>query len=519
MIRYPHTRWHVDNGVPYQERPFGLPLEMTQFDRTDISIVLTPNARALHDELQVTADAVPELIVTEMLGSTAAATQCEYDVEYLDLIKCPTSIFIIYVAGSGSRKSTVHEELTRAHCEFMERESAGPQDPYELEATLKLWAACEKAMLKEIEQNILDTTKWRELRDHYANLLRVKPGTVKTAANIMHKDVTYPALAESMASQSACTSWGNDDATSILPYLRRMTADINRLWDGAFLKRGRVTSGSAYQPEPRLSICWGMQPKRFAAYINENGADFVDVGMGARTMIAVCRVNKPNRNPRRVKVVRDARDRHYANLTGIFTRYAEAMRSNKIKRTTLTLAANAQAQFDATLKWLASNRDHGQYLAKIPEFANRIAENILRIASNLHVIEGRQGAEIELDILQSAILLMIFYTEQHIALFGDLNTPMEERHATIILKLLKNIFDEFEFDRVPFDNRAVNVRKIQQFVGSNEIRSKRTHVVDALMVLVRRRVVEPLYDSKGDLRAVTLNDNYFRQQCDVSLFG
>jgi hypothetical protein len=165
------------------------------------------------------------------------------------------------------------------------------------------------------------------------------------------------------------------------------------------------------------------------------------------------------------------------------------MRVGKVKRTTLTLKADAKSQFDLTLKWIASNRSDGGYLAKIPEFANRMAENMLRIASNLHVIEERQGTEIELDVLQSAIRLMTFYTEQHIALFGDINTSIEEKHAAIILELLKRIFNDWEFRYTPYGNRFANVRRLQQHVGSQEIRAKKVHVVGALMVLVRQRIV------------------------------
>ncbi|CAJ0802585.1 hypothetical protein LMG7141_04130 [Ralstonia condita] len=107
---------------------------------------------------------------------------------------------------------------------------------------------------------------------------------------------------------------------------------------------------------------------------------------------------------------------------------------------------------------------------------------------------------------------MIFYTEQHIALFGDINTPIEERHAAIVLQLLKRFFNEWEFHYVPYSNRVVTVRKIQQYVGTQEIRSKRTHVVDALAFLERQRIVSPLSDAKGDILGVTLNDDYFRNQ-------
>ncbi|WP_238500783.1 MULTISPECIES: DUF3987 domain-containing protein [Ralstonia] len=495
-----------------QEKPFGLPLEMAQFDRQDISSVLPRNARALHDEVHAVTESVPELITTVMLSSTAVATQCLFDVAYLDMIQCPPSIAGIFVAGSGSRKTKSFLELTEAHRDFQAAESDGPQDQYELKAELKIWEARERSLLKKIDESLNSEEQLDKLKEQYAALLKAKPGVAKTAANIMHKDVTYPSLARSIEVQSPCTSWMSEEATSILPDLRRLMPHLNSAWDGTLMQRARIASDPVYQAAPRFSICWGMQPKRWAAYVRDLGEDFVDVGMGPRALIAVCRPVKPNPNPRRVSVVREARNRHNANLAGMFNRHARAMRSGKIERTTLTLSAAAQTQFDLTLRWIAENRTGNGYLAKIPEFANRIAENTLRVAANLHVIEERQGTEIGLDILQSAIQLMIFYTEQHIALFGDINTPIEERHAAIVLQLLKRFFNEWEFHYVPYSNRVVTVRKIQQYVGTQEIRSKRTHVVDALAFLERQRIVSPLSDAKGDILGVTLNDDYFRNQ-------
>ncbi|HJW57593.1 MAG TPA: DUF3987 domain-containing protein [Burkholderiaceae bacterium] len=502
----------AEHPSQFQPKSFGLPPEMANFDRRDVSAVLPQNTRSLHDEVHAVSGASPELIITVMLTTSAVATQCLFDVEYLDIFHCPTSLAGCYIASSGSGKTTTNNELTQAHRDFQFSESISAREQHELKAEQKIWEAKERALLKKIDKSLDDDERLLQLKTEYAALLKAKPSTVKTAENIMHRDVNYPSLVQSLEVQSACTSWVHDEATPILSDLRRLMPHLSQSWDGTFIKRERMTSDPVYQAEPRVSISWGMQPKRFATYVKEHGADLIDVGLGARMLIAVSRAMPSNTRPRNMKVVREARDRHYANLTRIFKRYAEMMRTRSIERMVLTLASAAQVQFQLTLKWISKNKTGKGYLSKIPEFANRIAENILRVAANLHVIEERAGTEIELDILQSAIQLMMFYTEQHMALFGDINTPVDERHAAVVLDLLIKVFNEWELSGTPMGVRTVGVRTIQQYAGSMEIRQKKANVVAALMVLERQRIVFPLYGPRSEMLGVTLNDGYFRQQ-------
>lgn len=500
---------HVQPEQADDEGTFGLPVRLAKFNRDDISTILPKNARALHDEIHAASNAVPELITTVMLSTTSVATQCLFDVEYFDMIRCPTSISAIYVSGSGSRKSWVNDELTQAHSDFQILESEGSPDLHEAAADKIILKAKIKAAIKEIHENIHDPEKLLEARKRFIDLSQPERGTAKNAANIMHRDVSYAALARSIESQSACTSWINPDATTILPQLGRMMPQFCLLWDGAAIQRERMTTESVFQSEPRMAVSWGMQTKRFKAYVKEHGADFIDVGMGARTLIAMCKPLPPQKNPRRVKVVREARDRHNANISRIFERYAKMLRSGKIKRTALTLAESAEEQFRTTLAWIEENRAEGGCLGNIPEFANRIPENILRIAANLHVIEQREGTVIQRDILLSAIRLIIFFTEQHIALFGEINVPLEEKYARAVLEYLRREFKKFEVRGTPWTGWIVTVRQIQQYVGNAEIRSKRNYVVDALYVLAHEGIVRLNFAPGEKVVSVQLLDSHF----------
>lgn len=492
-----------------EARTFGLPVRLTRFDRNDISTVLPKNARTLYDEIHAVSNAVPELITTVMLSTTSVATQCLFDVAYFDVIRCPTSIAAIYVSGSGSRKSRVNEELTQVLSDFQLRESEGTQGLCEAAVDQIVLKAKIRQATKDIEENINDPEKLHEAKLRYIALSRPETGTAKNAANIMHRDVSYAALARSIESQSACTSWVNPDATSILPQLGRMMPQMCLLWDGAAIQRERMSSESVFQAKPRMAIAWGMQTKRFKDYVKEHGVDFIDVGMGARTLIAMCTPIPPSKNSRRVAVVREARDRHNANIARILERYAKMLRARKVERKTLTLADSAEEQFGATLAWIEENRAEHGYLADIPEFANRMPENILRIAANLHIIEQREGTEIHRDILLSAIRLMIFYTEQHMALFGDIHMPIEEKHARAVLEYLRVELNKYEARRTHWTSWIVTVRQIQQFIGKTEIRSKRDYVVDALHVLADAGAVRLNFGPAEKVVSAQLLDSYF----------
>ncbi|WP_247351389.1 DUF3987 domain-containing protein, partial [Ralstonia pseudosolanacearum] len=175
----------------------------------------------------------------------------------------------------------------------------------------------------------------------------------------------------------------------------------------------------------------------------------------------------------------------------------------------ITLSNSAEEQFRTTLAWIEENRAEGGYLSSIPEFANRMPENILRIASNLHIIEQREGSVIQRDILLSAIRLIIYFTEQQIALFGDINTPLEEKYARTVLEYLWREFKKYEVRGTPWTSWIVTVRQIQQYIGNAEIRSKRDHVVDALYVLAHEGIVRLNLAPGEKVVSVQLLNSYF----------
>ncbi|KST73066.1 hypothetical protein WS76_02080 [Burkholderia humptydooensis] len=185
------------------------------------------------------------------------------------------------------------------------------------------------------------------------------------------------------------------------------------------------------------------------------------------------------------------------------------LRAGKVERTILALGDSAEEQFCKTLAWIEENRAEHGYLANIPEFANRMPENILRIAANLHVIEQREGTEIQRDILLSAIRLMIFYTEQHMALFGDIHMPLEEKHARAVLEYLRVEFNKYEARGTHWTSWIVTVRQIQQFIGKTEIRSKRDYVVDALHVLADAGIMRLNFGPSEKVVSVQLLESHF----------
>lgn len=281
---------------------------------------------------------------------------------------------------------------------------------------------------------------------------------------------------------------------------------INDMCDGTPVKRDRASSVAVLQFAPRLSLVWALQPKRWKAYVNDNGEDFLDSGTGGRALIVDCPDRKHSGEIRRHAIATRARDRHYSRLKRCLAIFDEKLKSGDVnKRIVLYCSDAAREQWFATTSWIEVNLNPGGYFAHTKEFGGRCAENILRVAAVLHGITGCDGTEISSDIMRSAISVMRFFAEQHLKMFGELRTPVQERHAANVEEYLKRYFVNGFVNMIP-------IRTIQNgTLGGRELRSRKEHVVAALEVLERRSVLRIHYGLNGPV-SVSLSYDYFQRR-------
>jgi len=483
---------------------WGLPEEFPQDYKKNLADFLPRNAAELVDEMVAEIGATQELIFSLLLGTSAITAQGVFDIQHpnADLKPIPASLYVVCVAGSAQRKSTVLEVLSESITEYQKSQSKNDVQLQVQAAQQRGWKKKCQEIESQIEEHFDSPEKIEELKQRLDALSKLRPECGKSGVNLVNRDTSLSALIQGTEMQSPSTSSVLHEARSMLPLLNRWMATLNELWDGAPIKRDRITMDPVLQFGPRFSIAWIIQPGVWRKYLKSDGVDYLESGLGGRVLVMACPKRTMTGETRRHSIARKARDRHNANMTKLLNVYDEKLKAGKADvRDVLKRSEKANNLFANTCSWIELNMDSNGYFANIPELGGRCAENIMRIAAVLHVIEGCPGLEISEDIMLSAILVMRFMAEQHQKIFGDLRKPVVEVYADKAEEYFLRCFNSGMM-------HEISVRTIQQYIGSSEIRSKREHVTHALEVLARRGAVRCHYGIK-QLESVTLNWNYF----------
>jgi hypothetical protein len=492
-----------DRGQAVQA--WGLPQELLQNRQADLAAILPKDVAELLDEIVADVDATQELVFSMILATSAIAVQGVFNVQHpnADMKPIPASLFVIGIAGSAQRKSTVLECLTEEFENYQKSESKSDIRIKVQEAQYRGWSKKYEKICTQIEENFDDPEKVTEFEGKLEELETVKPERGKSGRNLINRDASLSALLQGTEMQSPNTSSVLLETRDMLSLLRGWIGTLNLLWDGATIKRDRTTMESVLQFDPRFSLTWVIQPKRWKQYLLENGEDFLESGLGGRVLAVTCPDRKPTGEIRRHSIARNARDRHNARIRKLIVMFDENLKSGKVnERAELTRSSGANELFMNVRSWIDCNLDNYGYFKEIREFGGRCAENIMRVAGVLHVIAGCNGTEISEDVMRSAILVMRFLADQHLKMFGDLRKPVGELYAEKVEQFLWQCFNSGE-------RRPISVRTIQQRVGSREMRTKREYVTDALEILARKSIVGPICGRGGSIVAVALNWDYF----------
>ncbi|SAI72936.1 Uncharacterised protein [Bordetella ansorpii] len=434
-------RNNPNDGLAPKPNCLGLPNELLEQSGNTLASRFPPKTRELIEELAAEAETSADMVAAAVLATSAIPIQLLYDVQCPHIGRKPTSLFCFAILGSGLRKSTTLNSLTKVHKEFQNSQVAKAQEDDDSDVRIIVWEKKMGDLRRDIRKNAHDEEALRGLKERMVALKAEKPKTRKSGAGIMQKDITWSAMVKSLGEDAECTSWVHADASAFLPSLTHIAPGLNELWDGVTLNRKRTTTEPVYASEPRGSLFWALQEGRFQTFVKKHGADIVDVGLAARTLIVICREDdKPgNEEPRRYEIARTARDRHDSILRRLFVRYEEMLEAGAITREVLVLSEKATEQWHAAMTWIKAESHGKGAFHNIRPFGNRYMENVARVAAVLHVIEGNTGHEISADVLQYAILIVMHFGVEHEKLFGYVEKPLHEQDAQNVLLGLQTL--------------------------------------------------------------------------------
>lgn len=382
---------------------------------------------AIYEVVQQTQAPLP-MVAAEMLGVISLVCQNRIDVCRLNNLRSPTSLFIVTIAESGERKSTVSKLLMKPIYQLEERLfDLYKQEIIKWQYDVKIFKAEEKALMSKLKSEIRggkDPTITRESLSMLQDSYPVEPVRYKLTFN----DTTPAAIKEYLCGDWRSIGIISDEAGTVFNgYTLNELPFINKMWDGAPYSVERKNTPERLIKNARLTFSLQVQPVVINRYIERKGDVAKGIGFFARTLICRPFSTQGYRQITNPVVSSEHLPVFHERLMEIVT---ESI-ANKDERICLHFSPEAGQRWIAFYNQVETEMRLIGFLSDFKDYASKVAENMARIAALLHYFNGDEG-DISLTAVNSAVEISAWYVDEYIKLFSKpqesnmINTDADE---------------------------------------------------------------------------------------------
>lgn len=366
------------------------------------------------------------------MTAMALAVQSQYDVEREKRLTGPTSLFMLTVANSGERKSTVDGFFTKEVDKYAEemRKNAAPEIKKH-QADEKAWAAKIGGVtegLKKAAKEGKDTLKFEE---DLKKLELAKP-IAPRVPRLIYQDATPEALAYNLwkvwptgaviSSEGGAVLGGH--AMSADSAMRNL-ATLNQLWDGTQLHIDRRTSDSFSLIGARLTMGVQVQESVLREFLEKTGALARGSGFLARFLLAIPQSTQGTRFFKAAPARWPALDRFNARMAKVLRMPAPLADHGGLEPAMLTLSPDARKAWIAYHDKVEAQLSQGAALHDVRDVASKSADNAARIAAVFHVFDADGIGPVSLDAFNSGAALAWWHLQEARRFFGEFALPEE----------------------------------------------------------------------------------------------
>lgn len=410
-------------------------------------------AQQLISYIHYKTGAAAELIFTVLLGGMAYACQDLFDVQ-LKHGRSFTSLYLLLLAKSGSRKSTIFRMLMEAIYQLekeLKDDYQVKKDLYEL--NFVPWNTKFKKLNKLYGK--ADATEESEALKALGEHQRKRPAEPVRQRLILN-DTTYEGLKKVIAQGSPSLMLGSDEAGGL--FSRNLfcdTAGFNSLWGEGRLAESRASRDSYDVDDVRLTILLLLQSKLFDKYLRgKQGENAQDSGWLARLLMVDL-----EQLPEFCDV---PDDRSWSNETvleeffSIITKYLQdgmKRRENNEERICITFSQEAQAVWNRQSKSVQDQiNDKGTPQQQHDELSNRFMEHASRIAAVMQMFITPDSPIISQETFISALEITQWFTNHSICKIDSTRKPSD---AEVLLSWL----EEHVISNETYDFRRHGIRR------------------------------------------------------------
>lgn len=444
------------------------------------------------------------LAAMSVIGLANTAEQFLVDVDRGNGVIRPISLYLITLAESGERKTSVFNDASRGMQSAIREISAiWGEAAKERKMLLETLAVEKRGLLKAIEKCARTGKDSQHLKHKLSQLYKDTPPEQRLP-RILFQDATPQSILKILTRSCPTGGLVSDEAGTLLN--GRTFADLpalNALWDGAppIVDRSSDDNDEPKGWRVRFSMSLMIQPGVFEKFMQKRGSSAHDVGLLARALITTSVSTQGTRFNNSNGVSREGRNSFEERLNFLTKLTLQRAQQNESDRTILQLDEVAKHELSIFNYQIEQSIGLGGYLHPYRAFASKAAENALRLAATLHKFES-DAAVIDVRCMLGAIAIMNYFLQQHCWHFGALNPAwIAEQDGKMLYQWLCARGSQkgtAEFSR----------SEILQY-GPSQLRS-RERLDPAIGFLVISGYVFWILNSKGRLRVPGL-DSCFQQ--------
>ena len=458
-------------------------------DPMDYPLAALPSTiRAAVEEVAAYTQAPVALVAGSALGAVSIATQGLIDVARADKLTGPVSLFLLTIAESGERKSTVDGFFTKAiHAWADEAAAALEPELTRYRADAAAWEAKHSGVKDRIKQlarkgtpTDMEERRLRELEHD-----RPQPPQVP---RLTYQDITPEQLAYSLATGWPTAGVLSSEAGTVLgahgmgkDSMVRNLAFLNVAWEGGIHQVDRRTSESFTVKGARLTMSLAIQDATLRAFFDRTGTLARGTGWMARFLLAWPASTQGTR------MYADPPDRWPA-LAAFHHRLDQLLRmplpfdeDGRLAPPLLQLTPAAKAAWITYHDDIERELRRGGELIDVRDVASKSADNAARLAALFHVFEHGLS-DIGAESFMGAARLAAWHLNESRRYFGEMaQAPELSDAARLDAWMLAHLRETHQ--------TAVGKRYLQQF-GPIRESARLTAALDELVDLDHARLVK-----------------------------
>lgn len=402
-----------------------------------IDPVLYPTDALPHDiqcavnEVHGFVKAPISLVACSAISAVSCAVQSYVNIKRAEKLEGPSSAFILGIAGTGERKSTLDNCFTKGLRDYQrEQTEAAKSEINQHEADLSAWNAERDGIIAAIKFAGKNAKPVDHLKRKLAEIQNNRPEPPRVL-KLLLGDETPESLAWRLAKEWPSGGVISSEAGVVFgshgmgkDSIMRNLSLYNVLWDGGTLEIGRRTSESFSVSGARLTMGLQIQETTFRKFFEQSGDFARGTGFFARFLIAWPESTQGTR-------LFEEAPENWPSLTAFNRRIREILEyevpiyDGKLKPRTLELTAEAKKAWIDFHDSIEKELSRGKELYDIRDIASKAADNAARLAALFHVFKNGIDGQVDLDSFESASRIVAWHLHESRRFFGELALPVE----------------------------------------------------------------------------------------------